>query len=264
MACSRFDAANMPQPQYELLDSRRHRDIRIGSGLAADLATLQHVQIALAEVADMACDYPLVFLKDRDTGQFRLVALLGLVSGCNAYIQGGQWRATVLPGQVARAPFALSRTAAGELGVAIDMAHPRSGDPTGQPLYQADGRETSFLAAVRARLAAAHANNDATLALLDMLVRQMLLQPVILDVDVANAGPNQRLDGCYTIDDTALRGLPDATVLTLHRSGDLALLNVIRHSLGQLHRLQQLHNFGALHEPERPVIKRVTIGVTDR
>lgn len=245
---------------YEQLDVRRHRQVRIGSGLAADLAGLDHVQIGMSEAADLACDYPLALLKDRDTGQLRLVALLGLLPGCNAYVQEGRWAATLLPRAVARAPFAWGDDGTGQFGLAIDMAHPRTNDPDGQPLFEDDGSDTPLLAGVRAAIDAARQDAAQTRALIDVLVSRRLLQPFALEVDLVGS-PGQLIDGLYTIGQAALEALADDGIVAMHRSGQLAVAHTVRQSLGQLHRLQQLHNARAAHDPRLMPVSRLRVGL---
>lgn len=246
---------------YEQLDPIQHRLLKVGSGLAGDLQGLSYAFIGANEALALACDYPVVAMKDRESGRFGFAVMLAFLPGRNVYIHQGQWLATLLPMQIARAPFALSQTPDGRLVPAIDMSHPRTHDPDGQRLYADDGAETALLVEAKRRLDDSRADQDRASAFLNAMVAHRLLQPMLIDVDFAGGRDSTRLDGLYTISRPALDALDDADLALLHRDGYLATAYAMIVSQGQFNRLQQLHNAVAASEAGMHAITDLTIGL---
>jgi hypothetical protein len=77
------------------------------------------VPVVYSEMADVAREYPLVFLKDRALP----VALTGIEDGVNAYVaEDGKWLATYVPGRIRAYHFALTEMPEkpGEFAIAFD------------------------------------------------------------------------------------------------------------------------------------------------
>jgi SapC len=249
---------------YEIVDPVHHKDVKVGSGVAFDqLAGTNHCWIGISEIGEAACDFPLVFMKSHETGRFRLVALMGFQPGRNLFVMDGQFGATYLPLQFARAPFALAKTDTGDLVAAIDIDHPRSRDRSGNVLFDQSGNESAFLLDTRAKLNANAQDQAATLAFLDTLLKNELLAPLPIDLDPLGDDLPIRLDGLYTISRTKLAHLGDSAILDLHRSGYLGSTHAIANSLAQIVRLQQLHNAHAQRNSNMPSLQYRSVGLPD-
>ena len=95
------------------LDPVRHAAARVGRGPDLDYAArLNHAVIGLDEVALAAADFPLVMMKDADTGRFHLAALFGFERDRNLFVLNRHWHATYLPETVMRYPFLLDDSGA--------------------------------------------------------------------------------------------------------------------------------------------------------
>lgn len=220
----------------------RHADLTVGTGTdLAAAAALGHVPLGLGEVPLAVCDYPLVLIKDDATGAFRLVALLGFEAGRNLYLLGEHWAATYLPLNVLRLPFCLGTPNGNSVELCIDEASSLIGHTPGAALFEADGSETAFLAGRRALLQRMLADAEATAHFVSAIAAQRLITPMTLTLHYADQR-RQDIQGAYTIDPLALETLADSALLRLHRSGHLFTVHAMTHSLGQLARLEQLHN----------------------
>ena len=62
--------------------------------------------MGLAELAEAVGEFPLAFARLAG-GQFRFVAMLGLVENSNLFIQNGQWTSRYIPAYFRAYPFAL-------------------------------------------------------------------------------------------------------------------------------------------------------------
>jgi SapC len=207
-----------------------------------------NVPIGLQEIGSAIADYPLVFIKHQETGQFRLVALLSLDAEGSWYSLNGHWQATYLPLNIRRHPFYLAGPGAdgATLGLAIDETSPAlrridEAGPAGEPLFNPDGAPTEATQRMAQTLARLREDAAAAAALIDKLVKASLLVPLSIAMHAAD-GAVRHVEGLYGIDADALARVPDAVVLALHRSGELGAAHAIAASLAHLERLRQLHN----------------------
>ena len=219
----------------------RHRDVRLipGVDLARPLLT-HHAEIGLDEVAAAAADYPLLFLKDGETGRLRLVALFGLAPGQNSYVVDDIWQAVYLPLAVAMAPF---RLAGQDRILCIDEANPRVTTETGEALFNHDLTDTPFMENIRGLLGRLDQGCRAADEMIDTLLAMGLAQAVAVTAEFAT-GPGDEVEGLYSINPRLLELIEPASLLNLHNQGLLAPIYAIIQSLNQLNRVKQLHNLG--------------------
>ena len=88
-----------------------------------------------------------------------------------------------------------------------------------------------------------------TKAFIDKLMELSLIEPI--DISIAlDDGVTRNLQGLYTINQDALRALPDAAVLDLFRRNYLQLIYLMIASLKQIPILAQRKNRGLLPDAE--------------
>jgi len=213
------------------LDPARHGALRLDRARGA--AERRLVPAGRSEIALLAADMPLLLAKDGHTGQFGLVALLGLVEPANLFVSRAGYLATSQPR--AAGLTALRLDAAGADGVAVDEADASLGD-TGEPLFAA-GRADHWRRALEAALADVTAGR----ALAQRYAARALLRPLSVRLTMAD-GQEQVLDGLYGVAETVLAELTDDAVIAMHRADELAPAAVMTASLAQTERLRHLHN----------------------
>ena len=228
----------MPAPT--LIDRHRHRDTRVDPAAAlARAATVLHAPIGLSEFAPAAANYPLVFVKCEETGRLGPACLFGVRDGCNVFAVPGGWNATYLPVAVLAWPFALAREHADETpSLCVDEEGLAE---SGQALFTPAGAESPYLLRMKETLARALTDRPATEAFTQALLEHGLIRPITLDV-YGEDGAEAAVEGLYGISPPRLRALPDAAVLALHRADHLLAAQAVVLSLGQLNRVQQMHN----------------------
>ena len=217
------------------LNGRDHGTLRFDRDAAG--ATRRIVRLGLSEIAFAAADMPLCLAKDANTGQFNLVALLGMVEAANLFSFGGGFQATYVPRAALLTGFRLHGD--GVAGLAIDPSDPTIG-PAGEALFE-DGRPTALAGHLHAALEQVMADVAAAQPLVDLYAAKRLIRPLALTVRQADGGDHD-IAGLYTIDTAALRALPDDDIVALHRRDALAPSAILSASLAQIERLRQLHN----------------------
>jgi hypothetical protein len=222
------------------LNRERHRDLKLAPA-TGDFSFARHTNsllIAATEVPDAALSYPVVFVGNPG-GAFALAAMVGLRDQDNLFVtEGGAWDAdSYVPAFARRYPFVLAEGdgADAELTVCVDESFAGLGNEHGEPLFDADGKETPMLAGAVDFLRLFHAEMGRTHAFAQRLVELDLLVPKTIEVQ--QGGKKQVVDGIHIVDVEKLRALDDAALLALVRSGDMAIVDAHLLSLKQIGRL---------------------------
>ncbi|TPG14206.1 hypothetical protein EAH87_16725 [Sphingomonas koreensis] len=192
--------------------------------------------LGLSEIPLAVTDYPICFAKDRTTGAFDVVVLLGFADRRNVFWRNGQWRAIYVPESIVVAPFRLSPGSA--IGLAVDEDNPRLGT-SGHRLFDDAGAPTVVATTMRDRLQHLVADVAAARSMATRFADLALIRPLVLAVR-RDGRPPHDVEGLYSLDGNALAGLSDEQVVALFRTGHLAAASLIVASLGQLERLRQL------------------------
>ena len=218
----------MPGPLfYEnpiALNSETHRRLKIkpsGEGLKFSAKT-NSVLLAGVEFPEACKHFPIVFAKITD--QLVLpVALLGFRDLENLFVDAsGQWQSEYVPAYVRRYPFVLGNAGSGDqLAVCIDESFPGFGADEGQPLFNDKGEPTDYLKGVLAFLQDYQVQLGRTDNFLKTLRELDLLMDVGANVDLPG-GERISIGGLMMVDERKLQALPEAQVVRLFRSGELA------------------------------------------
>jgi hypothetical protein len=217
----------------------RHGDVRLLPGIdLGAFAAVNHVTLGLHEIADAAADYPLVFMKDRDNGQFRLTALFSLAPGTNAYLDGDFWQAVYLPQEVLAAPF---RIAGPDLGLCINEASALVTTDAGDALFDDDGNEAPALLGIRSMLDKLEQGREDADRLIAALLPLGLVRPVSVTIHLEKRPP-ELVQGLYSVSPLQLRAAAPDMLLDLHARDFLAPIYTIIQSMTQFNRIRQLHN----------------------
>jgi hypothetical protein len=227
--------------RHALLNNVDHQDLRVilryGAEFADNVAT---VLTFPTEFADLQREYPIFFRKDRTTGEFQSVALLGFQEGENLFLEGGRWNANYIPGIVARGPFLIGfqeqqvdGAMRKEPVIHVDVDHPRVSRTEGQPVFLPHGGNSPFLDHVAAVLRGIHKGLEVSRAMFAAFTRLELIEPMKLEVKVSNT-ETYALDGLHTINEEKLRALDGESLLQLHRAGFLQGAYLVIASLGNV------------------------------
>lgn len=206
------------------LNSETHRNLKIkpsGEGLKFSGKT-NSVLLAAIEFPEACKHFPIVFAKVGDQ-RVLPVALLGFRDLENLFVDAsGQWKSEYVPAYIRRYPFVLAKAdAGGQFTVCIDESYPGFGADEGQPLFNEKGESTDYLKGVVGFLQEYQAQLDRTDKFLDALRDCDLLMDVAANVKLPD-GESFSIAGLMMVDERKLQALPEAQILRLFRSGDLA------------------------------------------
>ena len=199
--------------------------------------------VVVSEFSRLATECPIFLSKDINTGAFYCGAMLGFSEGENLLAAEWEHYQGYRPLNLRRGPFFVSGDQ-----LAIDLDDPTIGS-SGDRLFDPDGAPTDRLQAVRQVFDELRSNMDATRAFIGDLVKHRLLTPIEIDL-AFDDGIQQQLEDLYTIDQPALRMLPEPLVLEWFRNGRLFLIDAMILSVRQVAGLANRRNrVGALHSP---------------
>ena len=222
--------------RIEVVNSETHRTLRVQQDPAARYGDDQRfVPVVINEFSLAVVHYPILFSKDADTGAFYCGAMLGFDERENLFLEDG--RDVYRPLNLQRGPF---YTAGSDL--AIDLDHPRvDALGGGELLFAGDGAPTRYLESIIALMRELRPGLERTKVFIDTLMHLKLLAPMTIEASFDD-GTQREVAGLYTVDQEALRALPDAAVVDLFRRGYLQLIYLMIASLKQVPALAHRKN----------------------
>lgn len=230
---------------HAVLDRDAHRHLRVLAEPGPELgdATMACLTVPL-EFRRVQNEFPILFRRDLQTGNFSALALMGFEDGENLFLEDGRWDAHYRPMALAIQPFLVGRPASGErpAQVHIDLAHPRiapAGEGVG--LFDEHGQPTPYLEQVAAMLGDLDEGYRASRDFFDALARHELLEPLAVDVELGD-GSKHRLVGYHVVNEDKLAALDGAALGELHRAGHLMPVFMALASLSNLAELARRKN----------------------
>lgn len=216
-------------------------------------ANLHLAYLTVHEFARAAGTYPIVFLEDKASDQFRPLALLGLEAGENLFVDAqGRWEAAYIPAIIRRYPFGLSRAEeADRYVVCVDEGSELLSDTEGLPLFDEQGQPTDVIENVKRYLGELQQMEQLTNEFVQFIVQHNLLTP--LNMRVSASGQARTISGCYVINEERLNNLSDARFLEIRQKGYLPALYAHLISLSQTERLVALKDRRAAGPAPSPV-----------
>lgn len=196
----------------------------------------QHLfPVTFFEFARASTEFPLVFVKDTESGEFRSVALTGLQVGENLY-QRSSVTPNYLPLGVQNYPLVLmgNEQQPDQFQLGVNTTSTRLSMSEGEPLF--DGAEQSAYLQYRLKkLVDALDQYQISNAVLQYLADKQLLKSQGFRFDIL--GQTHELNGIYVVDEQALNQLGDDDFADMRRRG---LLPALYAHLASLHNLNRL------------------------
>ncbi len=233
---------------HDILDNKNHKDIKVIAHFNENFSEKSNSALIFpTEIKAAQRDYPILFIKNPETGQFQSVVLLGLVANENLYINNG-WQASYIPAMINKGPFIIGFEEKEENGekvkqpiVAIDMDNPRVNKESGEPLFLENGQASPYLQQVNQSLKTLHEGSQLSQQMFEAFLKNDLIEPIALNIELNN-GEKLSLEGNYTINEEKLSKLKGDALNELHTSGLLRVAYFITASLDNVQRLVDFKN----------------------
>lgn len=248
--------------RYELLDNVTHKDLRVVMRFGREFGDDIGMVLAFpSEYAELQREYPIFFRKDRESGEWQSVALLGFEQGENLFLRDGRWNAAYLPGAVAKGPFLIGfqeQRVDNELRrepvIHVDLDHPRASFVEGEPVFLPQGGHSPYLQHIAGVLRGIRDGTEFGAAMFAAFDSLGLIQPVGLDVQLDD---NHRasVGGLHGIDRDKLAALDAESLRRLNQAGFLEGAYLVLASLHNVRRLMA-EKQRRLREPDAAVPER--------
>jgi hypothetical protein len=222
------------------LSPERHKHFKIDTNrIEAQGAHERLVPVVIAEFSTLVVQYPVVFTKSEETGEFLCVAVLGFEPKENLFWQES-WQGIYTPLNVIRQPFFVGKEK-DENVVCIDEHAKSVSLERGEALFDEDGRETAFLTDIKAMLAQLLNAEEETKKFIRALLDCDLLVAMPLEITFGN-GDKRSIRGFYTVDEAKLDNLAAEKLVSLQQAKYLSPIYMMIASLGHFYSLIQMKN----------------------
>ncbi|MBY5921822.1 SapC family protein [Ferrimonas balearica] len=224
------------EAQIVPLQKEKHANTKIKDDPGFAHVKDQHiVPVVVHEFVRASNDFPIVFVKNNESGQFRAVVMLGFKQGEN-YFAGSAWKGVYIPAAITHYPLALvpDMQNPGQLMVAVNEASDRVGDEEGHALFEA-GEPSAFLERKKESLGRFIESDQITQAFVTKLNELELLENRTLNLKLQ--GDEYNIGGIYMVNEKALNELSDEAFGELRKRGFLPLVYAHLASLHQVNRL---------------------------
>ena len=229
---------------HALLDNVTHKDLKIlrgyrkGQGFDAG-----SVRVFPLEFSELQMEYPIVLTRNRESGHFEPVALLGLSNNENLFLGANGWDARYIPLAIERQPFLIGFQEVTESGVPqrqpvvhIDLDHPKVSMTEGDPVFLPHGGESPLLERISSVLATIHQGNEINQVFSKLLVGLDLVESSSMEFTLSN-GECHTLSGLHIINQDRLSALGGDALEALHRKGFLMAIYMMLASMPNFRKL---------------------------
>lgn len=190
------------------------------------------VLLSASEFFEAARIYPIIFTVNSDKG-VKALALLGLEDGENLFVnEDGKWDAQYIPAYFRRYPFVTSDDQDGKMFICFDESYDGFDIEGGVPLFE-NGEPTAKTKEIQSFLQDYFVEIQRTAQAGAMLLEKGLLKQISAQANLVS-GQKYTLSDMYVVDEQKLASLSDEDVLSMFRSGMLALVNAHLLSLRNL------------------------------
>lgn len=220
---------------------KSHRILRDLDAVPAPLRATNAIPISFAELPLAARDYPVVFIRPREDGPLRLVALLGLQAEQNLFVNAdGQWAAgTYRPAYLRRFPFCMATVrregeSSGERIICVESAHIDA--ERGEPVTDEAGNPLPWWEQATRFLSDYEADLLRTEKACDVIDKNGILEPFSAQA-VGDDAATFNVTGMYRINETKLARLTADTLRMLISRGIMSRLYAHMMSLDRFSQL---------------------------
>lgn len=233
-ACKKYKTMNA---NIEILDDIKHRTITVDFDKARSASRKENlIPVVLSEFHTLMFHYPIVFVKDRETGEFTCSLLLGLATGANLLDGLDISNDEQLPLNLRRLPFCAIESPDNTDGTApligINMASPGVGH--GEFLFE--NKSESFDRAIAA-LSEVYRGYKETRAFIKTAIELDLIGKLKAEIQYKDK-PTLILDGLYGIDENKI-----ARIIEQDNERKNLFLTIARYAYAQSFSLYNMKKF---------------------
>jgi len=177
--------------------------------------------VVVQEFISASQEFPIVFIKDAETGRFNVVVLLGLKPQENLFFDDKAWQGNYIPRALTLYPFLIHQEEGSEKALlCFDEDSPLVNEVSGEALFDENGVENKWLTAKGEAVVDYVEKSGVTQNFIKLLLSKELLAPQTLNLKFEGQ-EEYTLGGLYVIDEKKLNDLPDNDFIELRKTGAL-------------------------------------------
>jgi len=225
------------------LNQEKHANVRLIESNDFSRFKNQHlIPVIAQDVFALAAEFPIVFVKNSESDEFVMVALMGLKDNQNLFCQDTEWKSHVAPSSFTSAPLsvALIEKGSDQVVVCIDEDSPLVSQTQGESLFSEDGEKTEYLQKRIESVMRIAEQTVQTQNLCKLFATKNLLSSHQLTIKHREDAPQYLIEGIYTVDDKLLDKMPIEEFADLRKNSLLPLIYAHLTSLNQFRRLSLL------------------------
>jgi len=227
------------------LSKFEHTRLKISESSDYSRFKSQHIiPIVVQEFTTLSSEFPIVFIKNAESGEFNPVAMMGVKNNVNLYCQDSTWTSPVTPIGFSNAPLSLIKQSPNspEVMVCVDEESELISSTNGQALFQENGDQTEYLVARSKKLLDVDEYSQQTKTIIKFLASKGLLCNRQLNLKLTNENEQYTINGIYVIDENVLNNLPSDEFEQIRSRGLLTFIYAHLNSLHQVARLTMKQN----------------------
>lgn len=224
--------------KVELLNNELHRNIKIKTNRdVSDLKEQSILPLVLGEFSHAAIEFPICFIKNNQSDEMQVVALMGIESKENLFVKNEGWDAAYMPARYTHRPFGLLQNPddKANFGIALDFDSELVSEEEGIALFDEEGNETEFLQKQKEAMGTYLEQEHMTKAFAKELLDKGLL--VQRQVNVTVQEKKYDIDGVYIIDEKKVEEMSDEDFLDLRKRGMIGAVYTHLISMRQMNNL---------------------------
>ena len=234
-------------PRYVMLNNVAHKDLRVITRYGAEFGDNTGTVLTFpTEFAEVQKEYPIFFRRDRETGEYQAVAVLGFEKNENLFLDNHRWNTAYLPAVVARGPFLIGfqeRQIDGETRsepvIHVNLDHPRVNQTEGELVFMPHGGNSPYLDHIAAVLRDIRDGLEIGKAMFATFTAMDLIEPVKVEIKL-NEQEAYGLTGLHTISPEKLSALDANSLYKLNQAGFLQLAFFVVASHGNVRKLMAM------------------------
>lgn len=222
------------------INNKDHGNVKIKNNDNLQQSKRKHfAPVVVQEFLTASQEFPIVFIKDASTGQFKAIALLGLKPEENLFFDEKKWQGSYVPKALTLYPFLIHQAEGEDRALlCFDEDSPLVNDTSGDALFDENGVQNKWLTAKGEAVVDYVEKSETTQQFIKMLLDKELLSSQTLNLKLEGQ-EEYTLGGLYVIDEQKLNDLSDNDYLELRKTGALPAIYASIMSMQRINNLVQ-------------------------
>ena len=214
------------------INNSAHGNVKVKSNPSFIQSKTKHfAPVVVQEFISASKEFPIVFIKDAETGRFNAVVLLGLKPQENLFFDEKSWQGSYIPEALTLYPFVIHQAEGSDKALlCVDEDSALVNETIGDAFFDEKGVQKEWLTAKGEAVVDYVNKSGVTQSFIQLLLAKELLAPQTLSLNLAGQ-EEYTLDGLYVINEQKLNDLSDSEFSELRKTNALPAIYAILMSM---------------------------------